>query len=285
MTDARYPAAWLMDPTLQRLSDRAHRGFVLALAWAVSARTDGIIRFDDLDLIPGFPRGVEEELAKAEVWAVLDEGWLIVWFALTQTSRAEFEQLDHARLKAREKKARQRAKAAAGQTDVPGDSPPGQTPGQSPGTSPGTTQARQGKAEPCLATNETDPLTAAPISSKAVPKSGTSPARVRAKGGTRGTRLPEGWEPPESDIRAMHEQFPWVNLRAEHEKFCDYWRGLAGQRATKVDWIATWRNWMRRAAEETPQRNGHAITRTEEKTLGWMAMGRQQPEQLKGISS
>ena len=33
---------------------------------------------------------------------------------------------------------------------------------------------------------------------------------------------------------------------AETDKFLDYWRG---EGATKVDWVATWRNWMRRSQE------------------------------------
>jgi hypothetical protein len=46
---------------------------------------------------------------------------------------------------------------------------------------------------------------------------------------------------------------------AEHEKFCDYWRGVAGAKGIKTDWIATWRNWMRRADEQSP---GFSPTRT-----------------------
>jgi hypothetical protein len=37
--------------------------------------------------------------------------------------------------------------------------------------------------------------------------------------------------------------------RADHEAFCDYWRAQPGQRGVKVDWPATWRNWMRREQE------------------------------------
>ena len=46
----------------------------------------------------------------------------------------------------------------------------------------------------------------------------------------------------------------------EHEKFMDYWRGASGQRATKHDWPATWRNWMRRAYEDArARRPGNAL--------------------------
>lgn len=78
----------------------------------------------------------------------------------------------------------------------------------------------------------------------------------------RGTRLPDGWEPPENVIRDMHAQFPQINLRAEHAKFCDYWQAKPGKDAEKLDWAKTWRNWIRGAAERTPNghRNGHTLS-------------------------
>jgi hypothetical protein len=36
---------------------------------------------------------------------------------------------------------------------------------------------------------------------------------------------------------------------ADHEAFCDYWRGIPGAKGRKLDWVATWRNWMRREHE------------------------------------
>jgi hypothetical protein len=40
----------------------------------------------------------------------------------------------------------------------------------------------------------------------------------------------------------------------ELDKFCDYWRARAGPGGTKLDWDATWRNWVRSAAE---RKNGN----------------------------
>lgn len=52
---------------------------------------------------------------------------------------------------------------------------------------------------------------------------------------------------------AMHEwaaeNAPTVDVRAETAKFVDHFRGSGGR---KVDWLATWRNWMRRAGESRP---------------------------------
>ena len=51
-----------------------------------------------------------------------------------------------------------------------------------------------------------------------------------------------------------------VDLYAEHRRFVDHWRSAPGQKGVKLDWRATWRNWMRTAAERgsSPIRsNGH----------------------------
>lgn len=70
----------------------------------------------------------------------------------------------------------------------------------------------------------------------------------------RATRLPDHF-PVTDDMRAWgSENAPDVDPYREHEKFCDYWRAVGGQRGTKLDWVATWRNWMRRAQESSPGR-------------------------------
>ena len=74
--------------------------------------------------------------------------------------------------------------------------------------------------------------------------------------GTRGSRLPEGWEPSLDLVAQMRSEHPHVDLRAEHAKFTDYWRAIPGAKGRKADWPATWRNWIRRASENAPRRNG-----------------------------
>lgn len=39
-------------------------------------------------------------------------------------------------------------------------------------------------------------------------------------------------------------------INAEMDKFCDYWNGVPGQKGVKLDWPATWRNWMRKVKEQ-----------------------------------
>lgn len=52
------------------------------------------------------------------------------------------------------------------------------------------------------------------------------------------------------------EKVPHVDGRRETEKFVNYWRARSKD-ATKLDWEATWRNWMLTAAERVPG-NGRA---------------------------
>ena len=58
-------------------------------------------------------------------------------------------------------------------------------------------------------------------------------------------------------------EIPRVDVRDQTARFCDYFRGAPGQKGVKVDWLGTWRNWMRRAADDVavrhrPRSNGTA---------------------------
>lgn len=78
-------------------------------------------------------------------------------------------------------------------------------------------------------------------------KGAKKPAQVSP---SRGTRLPDGYRPPVEVIQQMQGEIPSVSREAwlhEHEKFKDYWKSMPGQRGVKLDWDATWRNWMRKA--------------------------------------
>jgi len=62
----------------------------------------------------------------------------------------------------------------------------------------------------------------------------------------RGCRLPDDWSlPREWGDWALSQQYPETAIRIEAEKFADFWHSKSGAGATKLDWFATWRNWMR----------------------------------------
>lgn len=67
-----------------------------------------------------------------------------------------------------------------------------------------------------------------------------------------GTRLPEDWFPSPLDIDGAAFMTAEARER-ELEKFRDYWRAVPGAKGRKLDWDATWRNWLRRAEENQPR--------------------------------
>jgi hypothetical protein len=81
-----------------------------------------------------------------------------------------------------------------------------------------------------------------------------TPTRQRGSGGPRGSRLPDDFTVTAEMVAWARANAPNVNGRRETEKFRDYFRALSGQKATKVDWPATWRNWMRKAADDARAR-------------------------------
>lgn len=69
----------------------------------------------------------------------------------------------------------------------------------------------------------------------------------------RGTRLPEDFAVTADMVAWARAQHPTVDGRAETERFRDHFRGAPGQKGVKLDWPATWRNWIRTAAERAPR--------------------------------
>lgn len=79
------------------------------------------------------------------------------------------------------------------------------------------------------------------------------PTRPEVKSETRATRLPDDWQPePEPDlIQAVGGQ---KAAQEQLDRFVDHWRAQPGAKGRKVDWQATWRNWLRRSQEFAPSR-------------------------------
>lgn len=78
------------------------------------------------------------------------------------------------------------------------------------------------------------------------------------------TRVPDDFFPDEQmrDWYVTQQFGEAVNGPVEHEKFMDYWRACPGVKGRKQDWPATWRNWMREAAERAGRRAGSALVPT-----------------------
>ena len=79
----------------------------------------------------------------------------------------------------------------------------------------------------------------------------------------RGSRIPENWQPDEADIAyAKSKGFSDRQILNIADGFRDYWVAKTGKDATKRDWSATWRGWVRNditfhgAPDQRPGGNG-----------------------------
>lgn len=74
----------------------------------------------------------------------------------------------------------------------------------------------------------------------------TEKREANASPKSRGSRLPEAWVLPRAwGEWAASEGWPEPVIRLEAEKFRDYWHSKPGKDGVKLDWLATWRNWLR----------------------------------------
>ena len=69
----------------------------------------------------------------------------------------------------------------------------------------------------------------------------------------RGTRLAPDWQPKPLPDDFDPPATPGL-IERELSRFRDYWAAAPGSKGVKLDWDATWRNWLRRSTE-TPHGN------------------------------
>lgn len=69
-----------------------------------------------------------------------------------------------------------------------------------------------------------------------------------------GTRLPDDFIPSPELFTWFRKNCPHVDGKREHAQFCDYWHAKPGKDGRKVDWPATWRNWMRNSEARSQPR-------------------------------
>ncbi len=68
----------------------------------------------------------------------------------------------------------------------------------------------------------------------------------------RGSRLALDWVLTKSLGEWAQAERPDLNIRQTAEQFRDYWVAQPGQKGVKLDWAATWRNWVRNSKATKP---------------------------------
>jgi uncharacterized protein YdaU (DUF1376 family) len=68
----------------------------------------------------------------------------------------------------------------------------------------------------------------------------------------RGSRLAQDWVLTKSLGEWAQTERPDLDVRLIAEQFKDYWIAQPGQKGVKLDWAATWRNWVRNTKSSKP---------------------------------
>lgn len=73
---------------------------------------------------------------------------------------------------------------------------------------------------------------------------------IETKRGTKGSRLSADFVLPEDWIAFCQQERQDLNPQKVFDGFKDYWVAKAGAAGVKLDWLATWRNWVRNQRQE-----------------------------------
>lgn len=73
-------------------------------------------------------------------------------------------------------------------------------------------------------------------------------------------RLPADWTPSDDDIAFCKAKRPDLDANDVAERFRDHWIAQPGAKGRKLDWSATWRNWVRNEKRQNaPQKTQHQL--------------------------
>lgn len=92
------------------------------------------------------------------------------------------------------------------------------------------------------------------VRASAPPPIAEQPKRAaQPRSSARGSRIPSNWTPTPQDYAfASSEGLTREEINREADKFRDYWTAASGRNACKLDWQATWRNWIRSDLRKRP---------------------------------
>jgi uncharacterized protein YdaU (DUF1376 family) len=91
----------------------------------------------------------------------------------------------------------------------------------------------------------------------------------------RGSRLPNDWTAPQDYIDFCITERPDLDANQTALQFKDYWIGSAGAKGVKSDWLATWRNWVRRQESSKSKFKNKSNVISDEQFENWLNNGEQ----------
>jgi hypothetical protein len=216
--------------------------WTLAGSWSAHQLRNGHVPKYMISELAGTKRQADA-LVEAGLWRSVDDGYAFHNWVKFQPTREEIEAAREAeRVRKAEWRARKAAKNQGSEPDVPRDNHG--TPTGVPGGVPPES------ALPDPTRPEPDPTVSTDVetSEGAAPRPATS---------NRGTRISQPFIVTTAMRGWAAERVPGLDVNRSTETFVNHWRAKSGKDATKIDWIATWRNWLIRDFDD-----GRHVTRT-----------------------
>ncbi len=234
-------------PKISDLSNDAISLWVRAGSYSAQHLTDGFIPDAVVRRQLWSDKSAAEELAESGLWVVAEGGFQFHdWLQYQPTAADTLSKREAARERVRKARERKRALAEDGSQDVRANT---SVTGNEPAANlPRSSQKVRSTPNPNPNPIDTDVSIDPP-----------NPPR-----GKRGSRLAADWRPTQETVEKIEATCPGLDYKSEHEVFVDYWIAQPGQKGSKVDWDATWRNWMRR--KHNDQRARRKPTPTERAT-------------------
>lgn len=234
-------------PKVLELSTAAVALWVRAGSWCSEHLTDGRVSRAALFMLRA-DIDAATELVNAGLWEIDGDGWLFHDWSRYQPSRDEVIE-------------RRSVRAEAGRL---GGLRSGEVRRSKAASKPEASAEAKTKH---LLEAKMNPDPTRPVnSSTSVTHVGVGVQGVARK---RATRIPEPFMVTSEMWAWAAEHTPDVDAHRSTERFVDYWRGKSGKDATKRDWTATWRNWLRsdqERAEKAPVRRESAQDRARART-------------------
>lgn len=156
---------------------------------------------------------------------------------------------------------RERLKDAYHEPDAGSSPNPSRNPSTNPSENPFSQDLKtEGGGGSVTAVRSDTPLPPLPAPSPpptpSEPSLSRAAARPKAANGGKGTRIPDNFGITAEMRQWAADEVAGFDIDREHKRFRDYWRAKPGKDGTKLDWFATWRNWMRKAAQDGPPHRG-----------------------------
>jgi hypothetical protein len=228
------------------LSDAAFRALFESTLYARRQLTDGFL--DERIVMRKWGAEVAAELSSNDPerpsWKRMEGGWAIHDFAEHQTTNADIE----LKREAGRKGGLAKAKQPASTSEAPAK------------------HLLDECSSNSLAKTETETDTK------------TEEAKASSSRTKRGTRIPADFIATPEMVAWAREHAPTVDGPRETAKFVNYWQAIAGAKGVKLDWVATWRNWLLNAAERAP----NAKPTTGDKMRDTLARGQALQDRLNG---